>query len=198
MSAPAAIFRFGGRLSGRCMETLRPSPYGEITPTLRLGRRPTIGARSWAGTDAEQNFAHESLAIAAGYCRLAKAEDAPLRLRQHVRPLGADLGVELLARARHDREGGAARPWLAGVDDDPGVARVVAAVGHGVEHRAPAAAQHLEPLPRFKAGAHRPHHLIHVGWVDVVVDHHDDAVGIDRKSTRLNSSHLGISYAVFC
>src|SRR5205814_7413073 len=26
----------------------------------------------------------------------------------------------------------------------------------------------------------------------------DDALGIDRKSTRLNSSHLGISYAVFC
>src|SRR5262245_2865899 len=26
----------------------------------------------------------------------------------------------------------------------------------------------------------------------------DDAFGIDRKSTRLNSSHLGISYAVFC
>src|SRR5437899_5237425 len=29
----------------------------------------------------------------------------------------------------------------------------------------------------------------------------DDAVGkrvVDRKSTRLNSSHLGISYAVFC
>src|SRR5258705_1921356 len=24
------------------------------------------------------------------------------------------------------------------------------------------------------------------------------AVGADRKSTRLNSSHLGISYAVFC
>src|SRR5436853_3710470 len=24
------------------------------------------------------------------------------------------------------------------------------------------------------------------------------ALGIDRKSTRLNSSHLGISYAVFC
>src|SRR5258705_5932134 len=23
-------------------------------------------------------------------------------------------------------------------------------------------------------------------------------VGVDRKSTRLNSSHLGISYAVFC
>src|SRR5258705_9130165 len=25
-----------------------------------------------------------------------------------------------------------------------------------------------------------------------------DALHIDRKSTRLNSSHLGISYAVFC
>src|ERR1035441_926745 len=26
----------------------------------------------------------------------------------------------------------------------------------------------------------------------------DNVVAIDRKSTRLNSSHLGISYAVFC
>src|ERR1035438_10748464 len=26
----------------------------------------------------------------------------------------------------------------------------------------------------------------------------DGRAGIDRKSTRLNSSHLGISYAVFC
>src|SRR5262245_64567859 len=26
----------------------------------------------------------------------------------------------------------------------------------------------------------------------------DHLVGLDRKSTRLNSSHLGISYAVFC
>src|SRR5262245_65015186 len=26
----------------------------------------------------------------------------------------------------------------------------------------------------------------------------ESVVGLDRKSTRLNSSHLGISYAVFC
>src|SRR5258705_5424233 len=26
----------------------------------------------------------------------------------------------------------------------------------------------------------------------------DDGTTVDRKSTRLNSSHLGISYAVFC
>src|ERR1039457_1491632 len=34
-----------------------------------------------------------------------------------------------------------------------------------------------------------------------VINHHEVAVagqGIDRKSTRLNSSHLVISYAVFC
>src|SRR5258705_6823225 len=33
-----------------------------------------------------------------------------------------------------------------------------------------------------------------IGDLMVVEDH----VGGDRKSTRLNSSHLGISYAVFC
>src|SRR3712207_6989468 len=33
----------------------------------------------------------------------------------------------------------------------------------------------------------------HLGLVDVV-----DAEGLDRKSTRLNSSHANISYAVFC
>src|SRR5437868_12274768 len=29
-------------------------------------------------------------------------------------------------------------------------------------------------------------------------EHHDRAVKVDRKSTRLNSSHVSISYAVFC
>src|SRR5436853_5742050 len=32
-------------------------------------------------------------------------------------------------------------------------------------------------------------------WAESVVDH---GATLDRKSTRLNSSHLGISYAVFC
>src|SRR5437899_6581654 len=31
-----------------------------------------------------------------------------------------------------------------------------------------------------------------------VVKQHPDWLILDRKSTRLNSSHLGISYAVFC
>src|SRR5262245_65360600 len=34
------------------------------------------------------------------------------------------------------------------------------------------------------------------GDVDQLV--HSDSLCLDRKSTRLNSSHLGISYAVFC
>src|SRR3712207_8628001 len=34
---------------------------------------------------------------------------------------------------------------------------------------------------------------------DLRLDHHAGAVrGVDRKSTRLNSSHANISYAVFC
>src|SRR5258705_1944000 len=32
----------------------------------------------------------------------------------------------------------------------------------------------------------------------VVHQAHADPLSVDRKSTRLNSSHLGISYAVFC
>src|SRR5260221_8623289 len=34
--------------------------------------------------------------------------------------------------------------------------------------------------------------------VHAVLQRHDEAVGRDRKSTRLNSSHTVISYAVFC
>src|SRR5437867_6128026 len=34
--------------------------------------------------------------------------------------------------------------------------------------------------------------------VDIELFHHLYSVGLDRKSTRLNSSHRTISYAVFC
>src|SRR3712207_7139712 len=37
-----------------------------------------------------------------------------------------------------------------------------------------------------------------VGVLHVVVDAVDDRLAGDRKSTRLNSSHANISYAVFC
>src|SRR5262245_62337697 len=36
------------------------------------------------------------------------------------------------------------------------------------------------------------------GVLSNVVRQRTSEIGVDRKSTRLNSSHLGISYAVFC
>src|SRR3712207_6945988 len=56
-----------------------------------------------------------------------------------------------------------------------------------------ALAQHLPPALRFDLGRLRR--------VDELRQHLDEAlrlVDIDRKSTRLNSSHANISYAVFC
>src|SRR5690242_21396524 len=35
-------------------------------------------------------------------------------------------------------------------------------------------------------------------FIKVVEDHRGHTLAIDRKSTRLNSSHMSISYAVFC
>src|SRR5690606_39844269 len=50
----------------------------------------------------------------------------------------------------------------------------------------------VEPLPREAGKARRqPRDLVDdLAWVGVVP--------VDRKSTRLNSSHVKISYAVFC
>src|SRR2546426_3950029 len=44
-------------------------------------------------------------------------------------------------------------------------------------------------------GAHVDQHRVRVR---LAVDGRDRDAGLDRKSTRLNSSHLVISYAVFC
>src|SRR5690606_39834994 len=58
---------------------------------------------------------------------------------------------------------------------------------------AQAALDTLEVLDQVRAARHGHAHGQHV-------DHHQvgDARGQDRKSTRLNSSHVKISYAVFC
>src|SRR5260221_988042 len=99
-------------------------------------------------------------------------------LRQELRKLGPNAGIKLLAGTRLDRERIAPRPWLAGVDDDAGVARVLVAVGHGIERGAPASPQHLDVLARIEPRAHRPDHLVHVGRIDVVVDHNHPAVRV--------------------
>src|SRR5256886_12328479 len=60
--------------------------------------------------------------------------------------------------------------------------------------------QHLEALHALHAREDVPHHVVAgvpdrevAGWIRI----HDQVV-VDRKSTRLNSSHSQISYAVFC
>src|SRR5256885_12254604 len=52
-------------------------------------------------------------------------------------------------------------------------------------HLQPGGAAHADPRPE------------HLGDRDLAVNR-DSRLGRDRKSTRLNSSHLVISYAVFC
>src|SRR3712207_8423848 len=54
----------------------------------------------------------------------------------------------------------------------------------------------LHPLDRQGAVAHRHHHarVGPAGHLDLV----GQGLRQDRKSTRLNSSHANISYAVFC
>src|SRR5205814_9453251 len=64
------------------------------------------------------------------------------------------------------------------------------------------AAHRERDAPEFHPWPERPHFRGHQSDVEVAdavqgVTHIDDTQ-IDRKSTRLNSSHLGISYAVFC
>src|SRR5690554_7050932 len=43
-----------------------------------------------------------------------------------------------------------------------------------------------------------PHGVLHTERTDFFAKQHNDLTRQDRKSTRLNSSHVRISYAVFC
>src|SRR2546427_10053900 len=56
--------------------------------------------------------------------------------------------------------------------------------------------------PRVAVGPQRQVHAEHEsvlgGVADQAIDAFDNAREVDRKSTRLNSSHSQISYAVFC
>src|SRR3954468_8875016 len=111
--------------------------------------------------------------------------------RQLVAELGPHQILDFLAGAHHDWERIAAAEWLARVDEDAGIARIFFAVGHRVERRRPAAAQNLHALARIAARAHCPDHLVHVGGIDVVIDHHDKAVDVSAGVTlRGNQSGL--------
>src|SRR3712207_7281795 len=65
------------------------------------------------------------------------------------------------------------------------------------ELREPIAFLHVHVFAREVQASHEE--LARVGVVDDALDHEKPAArGADRKSTRLNSSHANISYAVFC
>src|SRR5699024_12312380 len=49
--------------------------------------------------------------------------------------------------------------------------------------------------PRFKPRSHKPNWRIVNGLAPITIS---PSTAPDRKSTRLNSSHVSISYAVFC
>src|SRR5256885_7726391 len=54
-------------------------------------------------------------------------------------------------------------------------------------------------LPIYAAPGDPLEHALHGARHEVVASHHlPHLARLDRKSTRLNSSHLVISYAVFC
>src|SRR5262245_62865526 len=75
--------------------------------------------------------------------------------------------------------------------------------GHAGRSRAPDIAPPLAPesAPQSASdGAYQPRYAVFPSPRPRIWSHGWDARGqpLDRKSTRLNSSHLGISYAVFC
>src|SRR5689334_23569414 len=58
----------------------------------------------------------------------------------------------------------------------------------------PGLGPYVDPRRLYRA-ARGPHHVLDLQVLD---PDHIEAPGQDRKSTRLNSSHSSISYAVFC
>src|SRR5256885_5316218 len=53
-------------------------------------------------------------------------------------------------------------------------------------------------LTDARSGGGEPRHVIDVELGELAADARRQSALLDRKSTRLNSSHLVISYAVFC
>src|SRR6266480_5471428 len=54
-----------------------------------------------------------------------------------------------------------------------------------------------DALPNFEAPWRHPHEVCCAGYRPLILPT-SGAFEVDRKSTRLNSSHMSISYAVFC
>src|SRR3989475_6640671 len=108
-------------------------------------------------------------------------------MSDHLRRERDDLHKPLVAQLAPHRPEDAGRAGLALIGDEHGGVLIEPDVG---------AVLALGLLGR--AHDHRPHHLalLDLAGGNGILDRHDHDE--DRKSTRLNSSHSQISYAVFC
>src|SRR5205814_10045043 len=153
-------------------------PGGPEGTLVRAGRHRGVGTGG----------ARRPYARAAG--ELGRPHPEPRQRVARIRATGArDRGRRRLGPA--PSQGGAlARPAGGAVPPPPPPGHGAALLPDGerdgpglpVALDEPAAPQRRRPGPRDRAVRHPP----------------GGAGGADRKSTRLNSSHLGISYAVFC
>src|SRR6266511_1368891 len=112
------------------------------------------------------------------------------------RPSGAGaLRVQDLHAGRRPDAGGAGRDHVPDVLDRPDPPRRLhpEAGSHRLAHE-----QHVVDGRAARPVAGRGLHVVGPGLLGQVGGQHLLLVGEDRKSTRLNSSHVKISYAVFC
>ncbi len=68
---------------------------------------------------------------------------------------------------------------------------VLGVVAHRIERRTPAAMDDVDLVARIAARAHRPHHVIEVGRVDVVV-HHDGPAVVVGAGVAMRRHHGGL------
>src|SRR3712207_6483824 len=154
----------------------------------------------------ERGLSQEEVAARAGMAAstLSRLESGARRLAlDHLSPLAGALGVEvgdLLAPATTTDPRVHARPRTVEGVTMHRLSR--AAPGGLVVVRMAIPAERTVPNPR----SHEGHEWLYVlsGGVRLVLGDDDlvlapgEAAELDRKSTRLNSSHVNISYAVFC
>src|SRR5688500_19131570 len=105
-----------------------------------------------------------------------------------------------LGEPKPDILGGLTGEQRRAVEHGAGPLLIVAGAGTGKTHVLTARVVHL-----IASGAAKPHQILAVTFTEKAAAGMQERVDLntplglkDRKSTRLNSSHLVISYAVFC
>src|SRR5207253_8161254 len=155
----------------------------------RDGRRPFLRGRIRSGVDhdrlrrgrpAHRRDRHQEPREPDRAAGRADRRGAPARV-----PGPRDPGARAEA---HAVDGGRRRDTLGRADPEPGVTRVYLSLGSNAGDR----------LATLKSAIRRLHGIETVRFLDASPLYDAEPWERDRKSTRLNSSHVAISYAVFC